>query len=60
MVKNMATLDYFINKGVKVFNEKPNGWCVIQGALTAPRGYKWINNGKSFFSNEYQQALLKI
>lgn len=53
------TLDYFINKGVKILNKLPNGWRVIEGALTAPIGYKWVNNGKSVFSKEYRQALLK-
>ena len=56
----MTTLEHFINKGVKVLNKLPNGWRVIQGAATAPRGYKWVNNGKSLFSKEYEQALLKI
>lgn len=59
MTKTQA-LNYFINKGVKVLNEMPNGWRVIQGAITAPRGYKWVNNGKSLFSKEYEHALLKI
>ena len=56
----MTTLEYFIKKGVKVLNEMPNGWRFIQGATTAPRGYIWVNNGKSFFSKEYKHALLKI
>jgi hypothetical protein len=56
----MNTLDYFINKGVKVLNELPFGWCFIYGATTAPRGYKWVNNGRSLFSKEYEHALLKI
>ncbi|MBO5711658.1 MAG: hypothetical protein J6R47_02365 [Acholeplasmatales bacterium] len=54
------TLDYFTNKGVKVLNEMPNGWSFIQGATTAPIGYKWVNNGKSLFSKQYEHALLKI
>ena len=53
-------LDSLINRGVKVLNELPNGWRVIEGATTAPVGYKWVNNGKSLFSKEYERALLKI
>ena len=54
------TLNYFINKGVKVLNEMPSGWRFLEGAMTNPRGYKWISNGKSLFSKEYEQALLKV
>ena len=53
-------LDSLINRGVKVLNELPNGWRVIEGATNAPLGYKWVNNGKSFFSKDYEHALLKI
>lgn len=45
---------------VKVYDEMPVGWKDIIGALTAPLGYKWICNGKSFFSKERETALLKI
>ena len=34
-------------------------WQDIQGALTAPKGYKWQNNGKSRFSKEYKHRLIK-
>lgn len=44
----------------KVFTEMPDRWHEIIGALTAPIGYKWITNGKPFFTKEYQQALLKM
>ena len=47
-------------KDYKVFTEMPKGWRILVGALTAPRGYKWICNGKSIFSKEYEQALLKM
>lgn len=45
---------------VRVFDKMPDGWRELKGALTAPLGYKWISNGKSFFSNEYESGLLKI
>lgn len=54
------TLDYFIKKGVKIVNEKPIGWKIIENATTAPCGYKWISNGKSLFNGERRTALLKI
>lgn len=47
-------------ESVKVFYQMPTGWKEIRGALTAPSGYVWIFNGKSIFTSEYQQALLKV
>ena len=43
-----------------VFDTMPEGWLVINGAQTAPKGYVWIYNGKSVFSNEYRHALCKL
>lgn len=34
---------------VKVHDKMPRGWKEDKGATTAPVGYKWITNGKSFF-----------
>ena len=42
----------------KIFSSMPDGWRICHGA-SAPRGYAWINNGKSLFSKEYRHALLK-
>lgn len=36
----------------------PDGWGVIGGAMTAPRGYVWISNRKSLFGGEYEHALV--
>jgi hypothetical protein len=60
VARNMTKLEYFISKGVKILNEMPNGWRVIENATNVPNGYKWINNGKSLFSKDYEHALLKI
>lgn len=46
-------------KKVKVFTEMPEGWREIKNAVTAPKGFIWICNGKSRFSGEYVHALLK-
>ena len=32
--------------------EMPEGWKVIAGTLTQPRGYVWISNGQSLFARE--------
>lgn len=34
-------------------------WKDIEGATTAPHGYKWQSNGKSRFSGEYKNRLVK-
>jgi len=47
-------------KTEKVFTVMPEGWKRISGATAAPRGYCWINNGKSLFGGQYEHALLKI
>lgn len=45
--------------------EMPEGWKVIEGTLTQPRGYVWISNGQSLFARDkngnklYKQALIK-
>ncbi len=44
---------------VRVYNKKPNGWNDVKGAMTAPDGTKWIDNGKSITSGKYQSALVK-
>lgn len=46
--------------GVIVYDKLPKDWKIIKGATTNPKGYKWINNGKSRFSKNYKQGLLKV
>ena len=42
------------------FADLPHGWVFDEHATTAPRGYKWANNGKSRFSPDYEQALIYV
>ena len=42
-----------------IYNKLPEGWRYIDGAQTAPMGYRWASNGKSRFSGEYEHALIK-
>ena len=37
----------------------PEGWKRTVGALTAPVGWYWANNGKSLFGGERKTALIK-
>lgn len=36
----------------------PKGWKELEGATTAPNGFKWITNGKSMFGGGFEQALV--
>lgn len=55
-------LQHFINDGVKVLTEIPQGWVVMDNTLTQPRGYVWVWNLKSPFKRDsgFEQALLKV
>lgn len=51
--KNDKNFDY------DVIDKLPDGWGKIDGALTAPKGYTWVNNKKSLWDKDYQQAIIK-
>lgn len=40
-----------------VYDEMPEGWRFLD--CPSSPGYKWICNGKSRFSKEYEHALLR-
>lgn len=41
-----------------VYRTMPKGWSVTEGATTAPKGYTWVDNGKSRFGKERKTALV--
>lgn len=45
--------------GVPRLDSLPDGWRYIDWAATAPRGWRWANNGKSRFGGEYEHALIR-
>ena len=45
-------------KGIDCYDSIPNGWKIIQGAVTAPKGYTWISNNKSHFSGQRKTGLV--
>lgn len=63
-------MDMYITKRgdiVPVYEKLPEGWQILNGSLTNPIGYEWINNCKSRFPdlgggfiNGYRVALLKL
>lgn len=60
MENNVAdeVLEKLCKNGVIVYDKLPKDWKIIKDATTNPKGYKWINNGKSRFSKNYKQGLL--
>lgn len=45
---------------IKIYVTIPDGWEILNGAHTAPKGYTWIWNKKSRFKNGgFQHGLLK-
>lgn len=45
--------------GVSVLRRMPDGWRVIEGATTAPRGSVWVGHG-SRFGGSYEHGLLYL
>lgn len=43
--------------GVPIYDSLPEGWRILEGAMTQPRGTCWIAKG-SMFSGTYQHALM--
>ncbi len=52
---SMILSDHAIPK----LDKLPDGWKRTVGALTAPVGWYWANNGKSLFGGELKSALIK-
>lgn len=46
-------------KLLKVYNQLPKGWKIINGALTAPLGYIWISNNQSRFKGQRKSGIIK-
>lgn len=43
---------------MEVLDHVPDGWRVLRGTTTEPKGYCFINNNKSRFGGEYKHALV--
>lgn len=46
-------------KEYPVYEKLPEGWIILKGATTAPKGYKWIRSTKSIFDKNKKLAFLK-
>lgn len=47
------------DESIAKYASLPDGWRYVEGALTAPNGWRWASNGKSKFSGGYQHALIR-
>lgn len=59
MDERLEAINKFAERNkIEVFEELPEGYKVTSGALSAPIGSSWIDNGKSRFAGERKSALL--
>lgn len=59
MVKSNYKKEFLEIHKNKILEQLPEGWKKFD-APTAPNGWSWCNNGKSRFSKEYKNGLIKI
>lgn len=57
---SVGTMKNALGKEVPFMKEVPKGWKENLYATTAPKGYAWIDNGKSHFDKDYKSALVPI
>ena len=60
MVFIKSNIEYYKEKGIKVYDEMPEGYIINEDASTAPHGYVWVSNNKSFFDGTREHGLLKV
>lgn len=44
---------------IEYYEKAPEGYKELKGALTAPNGYRWYSNGKSYFDKDRDTVLVK-
>lgn len=44
---------------IEYLDKAPEGYKEVEGALTAPNGYRWYSNGKSYFDKDRDTVLVK-
>lgn len=47
------------DKDYPVYEKLPDGWIILKGATTAPKGYKWIRSTKSIFDKNKKYGFIK-
>ena len=56
--KNRRIKEYAQTHNVDIYETIPQGWKMLDGCLTAPRGAIWISNNESWKSGNLKQAIL--
>lgn len=56
--KNRKIKEYAIKNNIDMYETIPQGWKVLDGALTAPRGTVWISNMALFKSGNLKRGIL--
>lgn len=56
----IAAIEYWKEKEITIYDKIPDGWFIVEGAMTAPQGYVWICNNKSLFDGTRKNGLLKV
>jgi hypothetical protein len=52
-------INYWKTKNIEILDYAPENWLPVKNATTAPNGYDWYYNGKSFFKGERKHCLVK-
>ena len=50
----------FADRGVKILDNPPEGWKLLENTNTEPNEYRWWSNGKSLFGGQYEHALVRV
>lgn len=56
--KSQFDKDYLLDTS-KAKSKPPKGYAKLEGATTAPRGYTWYHNQKSWFGGEHKSVLVR-
>ncbi len=46
-------------RNIDIYTGIPPGWHILDGATTAPQGYRWLWNRESRFNGRYRTGLLR-
>ena len=55
-----GTIKNALGVNVPFMKTVPKGWQENTNATTAPKGYTWIDNGKSHFDKDYKSAIVPV
>ena len=57
-IKHRKIREYAQKHNINIYKTIPQGWSILDYALTAPSGTVWISNNKSWKSGNLKQAIL--